>query len=141
MKLLKGCKVRHEWFLKNTSPSNKPSSMLLLELTKPEWSRCNYSAISATWSHLLLTTRMFQNQKWNLEIINILVVHEYKTSYIHGHVCLYTHRHKYMQTNHIFTHFIFFFLINNNDNINSIYIYKMYKKFKFQKGSRNLIKK
>ena len=35
MKLVKGCKVCREQFLKNTSPSSEPSSMLLLELTKP----------------------------------------------------------------------------------------------------------
>ena len=55
------------------------------------------SAISAIWSHLLLITRIFQSQRWNLVIVNIillLVAHEYKNLYING-----TYAYTYIDTN------------------------------------------
>ena len=57
--------------------------MLVLELTKDtEVDVTSHKTINATWSHLILTTRMFQNQNWNLISVNILVAHEYKNSYV-----------------------------------------------------------
>ena len=37
---------------------------------------------------MLLTTRMFQNQRWNLVSVNILVAHEYRNSWYNTY--LYT---------------------------------------------------
>ena len=48
--------------------------------------------ISATWSHLLLITSIFQNPRWNLISVIILVAHEYE-EFIYKLACMrvYTH--------------------------------------------------
>ena len=45
--------------------------LTLQSLTEVDATRCKCN--SATWSHLLLTTRMLQNQIWNLVSVNIWI--------------------------------------------------------------------
>ena len=87
MKLVphKGYKGCHEWLLRMYHHQANHQVCL---------NSLSWNEIDAN-RHLLLTTKMFQNQRWNLVSIKILVAHEFKNSYINGHVCLYTHRQIY----------------------------------------------
>ena len=74
------------------------------------------TSINATWTHLLLTTRMLQNQRWNLVSTDILVAHEYKNSYINEHLCLSHTNTNICKLTRFSLVFISFSLNNNKNN-------------------------